>query len=100
MHDTENGGWQPVETCPNNTTVLVYAPDGERQTKELVTQCFHFRGGDFVHGFYSTPVLGVTLWMPMPKAPDALNKTANVRAKLPAEACGDWPRKDNDGQKL
>jgi hypothetical protein len=25
---------------------------------------------------------------------------ANVRANLPAEVCGDWPRKDNDGQGL
>lgn len=27
-------------------------------------------------------------------------KTPNVRANLPARACGDWPRKDNDGQGL
>ena len=27
-------------------------------------------------------------------------KTPNVRANLPAEACGDWPRKENDGQGL
>lgn len=62
--------WQPVETCPENSAVLVYAPDGENQTKGLVTQCFHFRGDDFSHGYYSTAVRGVTHWMALPDAPN------------------------------
>ena len=61
--------WQPVETCPENIAVIVYAPNGKNQTKGLVTQCFHFLGDNFSTGYYSNRIVGVTHWMHLPVAP-------------------------------
>lgn len=56
------------EEPPDSTSVIVYAPNGMNQTKELIKQTFHM-GGDYYYGDYSCRLQGVTHWMPMPKAP-------------------------------
>ena len=57
------------EQPPEQTDVIVYAPDGFNQVKELVKQAYHM-AGSFTVGYYNNRIDGVTHWMPMPKAPN------------------------------
>lgn len=49
---------------------IVFAPDGDSQTKDLVIEATHL-GGSFTTGYYSNRVRGVTHWMPLPDPPKA-----------------------------
>ena len=59
------------EEPAEHSEVIVYAPDGHNQAKELVKQAY-FMAGAFTAGYYNNRIDGVTHWMPMPKAPKRL----------------------------
>lgn len=56
------------DSMPDNGEVIVYAPDGTNQIKELVISA-NCIGNRFYTGYYSNSISGVTHWMPLPNPP-------------------------------
>jgi hypothetical protein len=58
------GGWQPIETAPNDGTVILYATPEHGDWRYRMS-----RGDDWHAGAYW--IENATHWMPYPPAPDA-----------------------------
>jgi hypothetical protein len=69
----EMGPWQPIETAPNDTTILVYRSTGEFQLIQAEDNDYTWQ--PFVADGLDRP----THWMPLPAPPRSSTNDAAVK---------------------
>lgn len=78
--------WQPIETAPRNTPVLVFSPDAS-EPKVLLAHCLDFGDGDGAEWYDVWQETGYPIdadpshWQPLPEPP-ATDGTAEDRERF------------------